>query len=123
MSKHEERARKVAEWLTHLQGWKDPGQSLSAYAKVHGLPLWTIYHWRSVLMREGRWLEHPQAANRSGARGSTVPMSFARIAVTDSPRPMSLIVRVVLGNGRRAEIELSELERLGELLGVLEQRA
>jgi hypothetical protein len=50
-------------------------------------------------------------------------MRFARVAVKDS-RPFSpLVVRVVLYNGRHAEIELGEFEALGELLGVLERRA
>lgn len=125
MSKQEGRARKIAEWLGHLQGWKDSGQSLSAYAKVHGLALWAMYHWRSVLIREGRWQEQPNATSRTGVvRGrSLAPPRFARVAITDAPRSAPLIVRVVLDNGRRAEIELGELGQLGEVLGIVERRA
>jgi hypothetical protein len=125
MSKQEDRARKIAEWLGHLQGWKDSGQSLSAYAKVHGLALWAMYHWRSVLIREGRWHEQPSAASRTGAArgGALTPLRFAQVAVRDSRQPGPLIVRVVLDNGQRVEIELSGSDQLGEVLGMLERRA
>lgn len=51
MSKQDERARKIAEWMKHMQGWKDSGKSLAAYAKDHGLALWAMYHWRGVLLQ------------------------------------------------------------------------
>lgn len=119
MSKQEDRARKIAEWLGHLQGWRDSGRSLAAYARGQSLALWAMYHWRAVLIREGRWQEQPSAARSRSARA----LQFARVAVTDSPRLAPVIVRVVLGNGRRAEIELSELHQLGEIISALEHQA
>ena len=44
MSKQDDRAQKITEWLQHLQGWKDSGKSLAAYAKEQGLALWAMYH-------------------------------------------------------------------------------
>lgn len=125
MSKQEDRAKKITLWLEHLQGWKDSGQSVSAYAKVHGLSSWSMYYWRGVLTREGRWHEPPSAASRRAGVGgcSLTPVQFARVAVMDSPRPAPLILRVALANGRRAELELGDLSQLDEVLGALERRA
>lgn len=119
MSKQEDRARKIAQWLEQLQGWRDSGQSMSAYARGHGLAVWAMYHWRAILIREGRWQEQPGASRTQPA----MPLQFARVALTESQRLSPLIVRVVLGNGRRAEIELSELSQLGKILCVLEASA
>jgi hypothetical protein len=78
-----------------------------------------MYHWRAILIREGRWQEQPGASRTQPA----MPLQFARVALTESQRLSPLIVRVVLGNGRRAEIELSELSQLGKILCVLEASA
>lgn len=125
MSKQEDRSRKAAEWLAHLRGWKDSGQSLSAYAKGHGLAVWAIYQWRRVLIDEGRWQEQSNADAQwsTSHEVSAVPLRFARVAVTDSLRPAPIIVRVLLGNGRRAEIELAELDQLAAIMSALERRA
>jgi hypothetical protein len=119
MSKQEDRDRKIAQWLEHLQGWKVSGQSVSAYARERGVTLWAMYHWRGVLIREGLWQAQPMESGHKSA----VPLTFARVAVTDATRSAPLIVRVVLGNGRRAEIELSELSQLGKILSALEVSA
>ena len=60
MSKQDARAQKITEWTKHLQGWKDSGKSVAAYAKDHGLALWAMYHWRGVLIREGHWHQEPK---------------------------------------------------------------
>jgi hypothetical protein len=126
MLKREDQQRKVAEWLEHLQGWKASGESLAAYARRCSLPLWAAYHWRAVLSEEGSWHEEPKEpvavgiAQRSTRRGRR---RFARVAVSDMPRAMPLIVRVQLGNGRRAEIELGQADQLGDVLELLERPA
>jgi hypothetical protein len=128
MLKREDRARKVAEWLEHLQAWKDSGESLSAYARKHGLTVWSAYHWRGVLTREGSWREGPKAPGRSrsgspAVSSSRVPLRFARVNVSDMPRAAPLVLRVQLANGRRAEIAVEEIEQLGAVLSVLERSA
>jgi hypothetical protein len=57
--RREDRQRKVAEWLEHLQGWKASGESLAAYARRCSLPLWAAYRWQAVLTGEGSWHEEP----------------------------------------------------------------
>jgi hypothetical protein len=126
MLKREDRQRKVAEWLEHLQGWKASGESLAAYARRCSLPLWAAYHWRAVLTGEGSWHEGPNEPVAVGIAQSSarrVPLRFARVAVSDTPRAMPLIVRVQLGNGRRAEIEIGHVDQLGEVLELLERPA
>jgi hypothetical protein len=117
MSKREDRERKATGWLEHLQGWKDSGTSLSAYARSHGLALWAVYRWRRVLRREGRWCEEPRCLSKaspvaSGSEG--IPLRFAR---------GSLRVRVQLRNGRHVDVELSECGELAEVLAVVERLA
>jgi hypothetical protein len=63
MSKQEARAERINEWLEHLHRWEATGGSLASYAKEHGLALWALYHWRGVLIREGRW--QPKAATEA----------------------------------------------------------
>lgn len=125
MSGQAERSQKVSQWLEHLRSWRQSGRSVSAYAAGHGLAASAMYHWRRVLIREGHWPKRTGSTTGRGAAGrvSATPLRFARVAVTDSVRPTPVIVRIILGNGRRAEIELTELGRLSEVLGMLERRA
>jgi len=37
MLKRADRERKIAEWLEHLQAWKESGVSLARYAREHGI--------------------------------------------------------------------------------------
>ena len=123
MSKQDDRAQKITEWLKHLQGWKDCGQSLAAYAKAHGLAPWAMYHWRGVLIGEGRWHQEskPKISTKSRSR-SPLALRFAKVAVTERYRPMPVTVRLHLANGRRAEIDLTGVEQLDAILGALERR-
>lgn len=122
MSKQEDRAQKIAEWLRHLQGWKDSGQSLAAYARGHGLALWAMYHWRGVLIREGRWQERKPKVSGRLRSSSPVPMRFTKVAVTELRPPMPVTVRLHLSNGRHAEIDLRGVEQLDVLLTALERQ-
>lgn len=122
----EGRQRKVAEWLDYLQGWKNSGESLAAYARSHGLPLWSAYHWRKALTQDGSLPEEPASRSKSHATqrlARRAPLRFARVTVTDSAPVAPLIMRVQLSNGRRAEIECSDAGQLGEVLAVLERPA
>jgi hypothetical protein len=51
MSRQEDRERKVAGWLEHLQSWKASGEALSAYARGHGIDPGSMYYWRTVRKR------------------------------------------------------------------------
>jgi hypothetical protein len=123
MSKQEARAQRIKEWLEHLHRWEVTGGSLASYAKEHGLALWALYHWRGVLIQEGRWqpTQPPRQAKRATPRLEAVSLQFARVAVTEAPMA-PYIVRLQLGNGRRAEIELTQIDSLMQLIGALEQQ-
>src|SRR5690606_4364087 len=105
MSKQEARDQRIDEWLEHLHRWKATGGSLAAYAKEHGLALWALYHWRGVLIQEGRWepTRSPRQTKRATPGLESIPLQFARVALTEAPTA-AYIVRLQLGNGRRAEI-------------------
>jgi hypothetical protein len=121
MSRQEDRAQKIGEWMQHLQSWKDSGKSLAAYARGQGVALWALYHWRGVLIREGRW-QAPKASAKLRGR-APVAISFAKVAVTDLCPRLPVTVRLQLANGRRAEVELTGIEQLESLLGVLERQS
>ena len=123
MSKQEDRAHKITEWLKHLQGWKDSGKSLASYARDHGLALWAMYHWRGVLIRKGHWTQDPTPKAPAKSR-SRLPLAlrFAKVAVTDPYPPNPITVRLHLANGRRAEIDLTGVEQFAAILGALERR-
>jgi len=128
MSRREDRERKITGWLEHLQSWQSSGEPLARYARSHGIEPWSMYHWRSVLRREGRWPdgngEQTHEPRRPDASGSArVPLRFARVKVDDNARHSSLTVRVILRNGRRTEIELGDAQDLEEVLAVLERSA
>jgi hypothetical protein len=123
MSRREDRERRIAEWLEHMESWKASGEPLSAYARSHGIEAGSMYYWRGVLRREGRW---PGTADRGGRPGvasesARVPLRFARVKVEQSSRGSALTIRVTLTNGRRARIELQDTQCLSEVLGALER--
>ena len=121
MSKQEARAQRVNEWLEHLHRWKATGRSLAAYAKEHGLALWALYHWRGVLIQEGRWepMRPSRQAKRATPSARAVPLQFARVALTEAPTA-AYTVRLQLGNGRGAEIEVRHMESLLQLITAME---
>ena len=123
MSKQEARAQRINEWLEHLPRWEAAGGSLASYAKEHGLALWALYHWRNVLIHEGRWQPTQQPRKtRLATRREAVPLHFARVAVGWGADGAVLhIVRLQFGNGRRAEIELTQIDPLIQLISALEQ--
>lgn len=94
------------------------GDSLAAYARQHGIAEWKLYQWRSRLVRDGQWPAAMRAAPASPSE--VVPVRFARVAVT-SPAS-AYVVRLQLGNGRRAEIEVAQLDPLVHLIDALERQ-
>jgi hypothetical protein len=51
-------------------------------------------------------------------------VQFARVAVSDAPAVLrAILLRLVLTNSRRAEIEIGDVAQLGEVLDMLERRA
>lgn len=125
MSRREDREGRIGGWLEHLEGWKASGEALITYARSHGIEPGSMYYWRGVLRREGRWPEGLGEADRVRKPGVTsesarVPLRFARVKLEQSSGGSALTIRVTLTNGRRAEIELQDMQRLSEVLGALE---
>jgi hypothetical protein len=119
MSKQEICEQRVQLWIEHLRRCEAAGGSAAAYAKEHGLPAWALYQWRSRLVRDGLWPAKVRKA-KPDPRSQIVPVQFARVAVA---LPISAyVVRLQLNNGRRAEIELAQLDPLIQLISALEQQ-
>jgi hypothetical protein len=126
MLKRADRERKVAEWLEHLQAWKDSGLSLARYAREHEITAFAAYHWRARLIKRGLWRAEP-SPTQSGVQtpddSLRVPLRFARVRVAPETRSRELVVRVQLANGRALAIEIGEADQLVEVLSALERGA
>jgi len=122
MLTREQRATKGAMWLAHWQGWQTSGVSMAEYARREGFNVDAAYRWKRVLRRTGQWTDATAStAVKMSKRAAAV--RFARVAVSDAPAPTSMLLRVVLMNGRRAELEIGGIASLGEVLSVLERAA
>jgi hypothetical protein len=127
MLTREARATKSAMWLAHWRGWQGSGVSMAQYARRAGFDVDAAYRWKRVLRRTGQWIEAEGGALISLPVTPSQPkgaVRFARVAVSDAPAaPGSMLLRLLLGNGRRAELEVLGIAQLGEVLGVLERMA
>jgi hypothetical protein len=126
MTKQEERAARRAFWLQHLRECSMAGERLSSYARRHELRVGEGYHWTRVLKREGVWPLQPvggTAAQSVIVKREPVPR-FARVRI-EPPRASELFlplkVQLLLANGRRAEVLLSDERQLLRVLSLLEQ--
>lgn len=78
------RARREAQWRTHVSGWRNSGQSQVAYCAAHGLSVSTLGYWIRQL-RQGRTEDAAQTKlTLVAARpmGSTLPTAGAGAEVT-----------------------------------------
>jgi hypothetical protein len=100
---------------------------MAEYARREGFDADAAYRWRRVLRRTGQWVEADEAP--ASGRAVTVKkrrpaVRFARVAVSDTPPPSaSMLLRVMLTNGRRAELEIGGAAQLGEVIRILERAA
>jgi len=80
-----------------------------------GASLRAVVRFSCHAVREG---DHVDESRRRG-------LQFARVvAVSDAPAVRSaVLLRLVLINGRRAELEIGDVPQLGEVLDMLERRA
>ena len=125
MNQEERQARRVF-WIQHLRECSIAGERLSSYARRHELKVGEGYHWTRVLRREGLWPPQPEgrmAAPSVIVRRKSVPR-FARVRL-EPPRGSELILplklQLLLINGRRAELLLSDERQLPRVLSLLEQ--
>jgi|SRR5450631_1152691 hypothetical protein len=128
MLTQEQRATMSAMWLAHWRGWQGSGVSMAEYARREGFDADAAYRWRRVLRRTGQWIDADGAA-AAASRAVTVKkrraaVRFARVAVNDTlPTSAAMLLRLVLMNGRRAELEIGGVAQLGLVIGALERTA
>jgi len=118
------REQTAAMWLARWQGLLESGLRMSEYAQREGFSACSAYRWRRNARRSGRWVD-PKATGKGEvtvARRQTA-VQFARVEVSDAPASRSLLLRLVLRNGRRAELEIGGIGQLGEILAELERPA
>ena len=101
-------------WLEHLRACTTTGQSMSAYARQHGLNRYAFQSGKSQLVRLGLWPAAPTAAREDSG--------FVRIEV--SPPESSPGHRLHLGGGLMLELaEHSEPSWIAQLLRALQEAA
>lgn len=108
-----------AQAIECLEGARSAGVALSAHVRSRGLNLRGIYDAIAQLRRRGIV---PPAPRRERKRAAAVPLRFARVGVGLAVAP-SLRLRLTLTNGRRAELEVEDLEQLTRVLAALEGAA
>ncbi len=115
----EQRATVSAMWRAHWEGWKESGESMAAYARRQGFDADAAYRWKRILRRGGAWIE--DAPLTCKAMPPPQAAKFARVALNDSARTASMLLRISLSNGRRAELDLQDVSQLGAVIAALEQ--
>ena len=127
MLTQEQRVTMSAVWLARWHGWQGTGVSMAEYARREGFDADAAYRWRRVLRRTGLWVEAqgtPADSKASTVKKRGPAVRFARVAVSDTLQAAaSIMIRLVLTNGRRAELEIGGIEQLGEVIGALERAA
>ena len=127
MLTQEQRATMSAMWLARWHGWQGSGVSMAEYARREGFDADAAYRWRRVLRRTGQWVEAdgaPALSKAATIKKRRPAVGFARVAVSDTPQAcVSMLLRLVLRNGRHAELEIGGIAQLGEVIGTLERAA
>ena len=127
MLTQEQRATMSAMWLAHWRGWQGSGVSMAEYARREGFDADAAYRWRRVLRRTGQWVEAegaPAVTKVATVKKRRAAVRFARVAVKDTPlTSAAMLLRLVLMNGRRAELEIDGVAQLGLVIGALERAA
>jgi transposase-like protein len=119
------REQRSALWLARWQGLRSSGLKMSEYARREGFNAHSAYRWRRRARHSGQWSDSVAKAGKAVTVAKRQPaVQFARVAVSDAPAVRSaLLLRLVLANGRRAELEIGDVPQLGEVLDVLERCA
>ena len=120
MLTREQRATSGAKWQAHWQGWQGSGVTMAEYARREGFEADAAYRWKRILRRTGQWVAAEAVAVKRKKR--VRPVRFARVTLNAVPAA-SLVVRLVLTNGRRAELEIGGVGQLGDVIDVLERAA
>jgi transposase-like protein len=114
-----------AMWFARWQGWRSSGLKMSEYARREGFNAHSAYRWRRTARHSGQWSDSAAKPGKAVTEAkSQPPVQFVRVALSDAPAARSaVLLRLVLTNGRRAELEIDDVPQLGEVLDMLERRA
>jgi transposase-like protein len=119
------RQQRNGRWQARWQGLRSSGLKMAEYARREGFNAHSAYRWLRQARRSGQWSDSAaQAGKATTITKLPAPVSFARVAISDAAAVRSaLLLRLVLTNGRRAELEIGGVAQLGEVLEMLEGRA
>lgn len=109
-----------AQAIECLEGARSAGVGLSAHVRSRGLNLRGIYDAIAQLRRRGLV---PPAARRVRTGRAAAPLRFTRVEVRPAVMPSSLRLRLMLANGRCAELEVEDLQQLSRIVAALEAAA
>jgi hypothetical protein len=112
-----------AMWRARWQGLRASGLKMTEYAQREGFNAPSAYRWLRRARRSGKWSDLAASGVSLEVTKPAPGVVFARVAVSDTPAARSsMLLRLILSNGRRAELELGSVAQLGEVLDVLERR-
>lgn len=120
MLTQEKRTAMGAMWRAHWQGWQSSGVPMAEYARREGFDAEAAYRWKRILRRNGQWIEGDAslgAGKSARIKKLTPAIRFAHVAVSGVP-PTLMQLRLVLSNGRRAELDIGGVAQLGDVLEV-----
>jgi hypothetical protein len=113
-----------AMWRERWQGLRSSGLTMQEYAQRVGFNAPSAYRWMRKARRCGLWSEEATPGKVMAVAKPQATPVFARVALSDtSTVRSSMLLRLVLTNGRRAELEIGGAGELAEVLEVLEGRA
>jgi hypothetical protein len=118
------REQSNAMWHARWQGLRSSGLTMKEYAQRERFNAPSAYRWLRKARRCGLWLDEPTPAKAMAVTEPRSTAVFARVTLSDTPTVRSsMLLRLVLTNGRRAELEIAGADELAEVLDVLEGRA
>jgi hypothetical protein len=111
-----------AMWHARWTGLRSSGLTMKEYAQREGFQAPSAYRWLRKARGCGLWSDEPKPGKAIAVTKPRAAAVFARVAVSDAVRS-SMLLRLVLINGRRAELEIAGAGELAEVIDVLERRA
>ncbi len=116
------REQSNAMWHARWTGLRSSGLTMKDFAQREGFHAPSAYRWLRKARRCGLWVDEPKSGKAIAVAKRRAAAVFARVAVNDAVRS-SMLLRLVLTNGRRAELEIGGVAQLGEVFDVLERHA
>ena len=123
MTGSEDREAKCAEWLKRLQEAAAAKETLVEYTRRLGLRVGEAYRWKQHLRHTGQW-PRDVAKQKMTKRATSAKLQFARVRIAPdhgAELMTPLRLNILLVNGRRAELTLSDEDQLARVLKLLEQ--